>query len=186
MNRQNWAQTLTLDASGEVFYVRLANTHNAGEYYGSLSATTSLTSAYADLHGTVNEKAVTIGDVNMDGSVNITDVIALIDYLLSGDSESIDLLAADVYQDNVVSIADVTALIDFLLTRTKASLEQSWYAVPMAKGIAINNPNGEMLEIYNLDGDCVASSNERECEAVLPAGIYMVTSDSISRKVVVK
>ena len=186
LNRHNWAQTLTLDASGEVFYVRLANTNTAGEYYGSLSATTSLASAYADLHGTVTEKAVLIGDVNMDGYVNIADVTALIDYLLSGDTGSIDLLAADVYQDNVVSIADVTALIDLLLTSTKASLEQSWYAVPMAKGIAINNPNGEMLEIYNLDGDCVASSSEREGEAVLPAGIYMVTSDTISCKVVVK
>lgn len=56
------------------------------------------------------------GDVNRDGDVTIADVSALIDYLLSGDPEPIDLQAADVNQDKEVAIGDVSALIDFLLT----------------------------------------------------------------------
>ena len=57
-----------------------------------------------------------LGDVNMDGKVNIADVTALIDYLLSGDDSVIDLTAANVNEDNSVDISDVTHLIDMLLT----------------------------------------------------------------------
>ncbi len=56
-----------------------------------------------------------IGDVNMDGSVTISDVTALIDYLLGGDESTINVLAANVNGDDGVTIADVTALIDLLL-----------------------------------------------------------------------
>ena len=57
-----------------------------------------------------------VGDVNMDGDVNISDVTALLDYLLSGDATGIDLNAADVSEDGDVTISDVTSLIDMLLT----------------------------------------------------------------------
>ena len=59
---------------------------------------------------------VLVGDVNGDGNVNIADVTALIDYLLSGDAQNIHLDAADVNGDTEVNIADVTALIDQLLS----------------------------------------------------------------------
>ena len=58
------------------------------------------------------------GDVNGDGSVNINDVTALIDYLLSGDESGINLAAVNCNGDSDVNIADVTALIDYLLSRT--------------------------------------------------------------------
>ena len=61
---------------------------------------------------------VTPGDVNMDGEVSISDVTALIDYLLCGDASAIDMVAADVNGDEEVTIADVTALIDILLGST--------------------------------------------------------------------
>ena len=54
------------------------------------------------------------GDVNDDGEVNISDVTALIDYLLFGDATGINLDAADCDKNNEVSISDVTALIDFI------------------------------------------------------------------------
>jgi hypothetical protein len=53
------------------------------------------------------------GDVDDDGSVDINDVTALIDYLLSGGTINMD--AADLDGDNSVDINDVTALIDKLL-----------------------------------------------------------------------
>lgn len=57
-----------------------------------------------------------LGDVNKDGNVNISDVTALINYLLSHDDSGIDLDAANVNGDETVSIADVTALINNLLS----------------------------------------------------------------------
>ena len=55
------------------------------------------------------------GDVNLDNGVNIADVTALIDYLLTNNAEGISLDNADCNLDHGVNIADVTALIDFLL-----------------------------------------------------------------------
>lgn len=54
------------------------------------------------------------GDVNGDGSVNITDVSLLINYLQGGDVEIVQA-AANCNGDNDVNISDVTMLINFLL-----------------------------------------------------------------------
>jgi hypothetical protein len=56
------------------------------------------------------------GDVNSDNAVTIGDVTDLIDYLLGGNSEGINLQNADCNLDEGVTIADVTALIDYLLS----------------------------------------------------------------------
>lgn len=57
--------------------------------------------------------ATLVGDVNGDGSVNISDVTYLIDLLLSNDAAP---AAADVNGDSSVNISDVTYLIDLLLS----------------------------------------------------------------------
>ena len=56
------------------------------------------------------------GDVNRDGKINIADVTALINYLLSGDPSGVDILAVDCNDDGKRNIADVTALINYLLS----------------------------------------------------------------------
>ena len=58
---------------------------------------------------------VLAGDVDGDGMVNIIDVTALIDYILSRDASQINMSAADVDGSGNVNIADVTALIDIIL-----------------------------------------------------------------------
>ena len=187
LNRLDWARSLTLDPSGEVFYVRLANTSAVGNFYGSITATTVRVSAYADVQGTVNAKSTMIGDVNKDGSVNIADVTALIDYLLNNDGSSIDLEAANVTQDGDINIADVTALIDRLLSSPSSLKASGWDAYPAVGGIAIENHTGESLEVYDLDANCCAVIvSQGESHLDLPAGIYIVASEQSSRKVVVK
>ena len=54
------------------------------------------------------------GDVNGDGEVNIGDVTALINIVLTSDSQFYDE-AADVNGDREVNIGDVTALINIIL-----------------------------------------------------------------------
>ena len=63
----------------------------------------------------VTVASVLMGDVNSDGAVNISDVTALVDYLLKG-SGNINLQAADVDGDNQINISDLTSLIDLLLS----------------------------------------------------------------------
>lgn len=62
------------------------------------------------------------GDADGNGSVNITDVTALIDYLLTGNASGINLVGANCNNDSSVNISDVTALIDYLLTGQWPSL----------------------------------------------------------------
>lgn len=55
------------------------------------------------------------GDVDNDGEVGISDVSALIDYLLNGDATGLNLANADLDTDSEVAINDVSILIDKLL-----------------------------------------------------------------------
>ena len=56
------------------------------------------------------------GDVDGNGAVNITDAIAVINYILSNDSGGIDLTAADMDGNGTVNITDAIALINRILT----------------------------------------------------------------------
>lgn len=66
--------------------------------------------------GASPQPGVLVGDVDNNGSINIADVTALVDYLLSGNSVSFNPLNADLDNDGNINIADVTALIDKLLS----------------------------------------------------------------------
>ena len=62
---------------------------------------------------TVEEPAVTLGDVNMDGKVNIGDVIAVIN-IIAGKTNGYNLKAADANQDNKINIGDVVRIINII------------------------------------------------------------------------
>ena len=79
-----------------------------------------------------------IGDVDGDGYVSISDVTALIDYLLTGNSESINKANADLDYNGSVSIADVTVLIDVLLSGNGIAVEEI---------ISVNNVSFKMIRV---------------------------------------
>lgn len=88
------------------------------EYTIDADGTYNLTVTYDPETNEVNFTAtaqanVMRGDVNEDEGVNIADVTALIDILLSGAAAP---AGADCNLDQAVNIADVTALIDYLLS----------------------------------------------------------------------
>ena len=56
------------------------------------------------------------GDVDDNEEVNIADVTALIDYILTNQSTGLNMANADVDENESVDIADVTMLIDYILT----------------------------------------------------------------------
>ena len=58
---------------------------------------------------------ILMGDVDDDGRIGISDVVAIIDYLINNDETLLNLDAADVDGDGRISIADVTVVIDMLL-----------------------------------------------------------------------
>lgn len=187
LNQYTWARSLTLDADGEFFYVRLASTAIVGDYYGSITAVAGSASAFADVEGTVAAQPVLKGDVNMDGEVGISDLSDLIDYILGTEPDPFDADAADVDGNGVIGISDVSALIDSILGSKQSLTKMKWNAVPLDGMIEINNHHGEKLEIYNLDAELIAEIDAPGLHRLpVPAGTYLVSGEDASRKVVVK
>ena len=161
--------------------MRLANTDVIVEYDGTISASTSAASAYLEVHGTVSGL---LGDVNMDGNINISDVTVLISYVLGASVSTFNKNAADLTGDGNINITDVTMLISIVLN-SKSFCATQWNAVPVEGGIKVENPIGEALEVYDFDGNCIAlMSGDGQIELI--PGIYVVASDTASHKVVVK
>lgn len=182
LDQQSWATSLVLDAAGETFYVRLADTSEEDSYEGTITATTGVVTAYADVEGEVTAPTTLIGDINQDGTVNIADVTVLISLVLKGNTAPWNPIA-DINQDGQITIADVTILISIVLKGGNNAMR--WKALPMQGGISIDNPKGEMLEVYDLDANLVTSTTATGIIA-LQRGIYIVCSDTRSCKVVVK
>ena len=92
------------------------------------------------------------GDVDCDGEVKITDVVVLMDYLLTGKASGISLVNADSDFDGRVSITDVTCLIDFLLTGSWCDVtdEHEWVDLCL--------PSGTLWATYN-----VGASKPEDC-----------------------
>jgi len=84
--------------------------------FASWKATVNNCNAIRKMELTVVEPSVVTGDVNGDGDINISDVTALIDLILSGQASVTEQPAADVNGDGGINISDVTALIDNILT----------------------------------------------------------------------
>jgi hypothetical protein len=62
------------------------------------------------------EPVLLLGDVDDSGVVNIDDLTALIDCLLTEDESTVNKKNADCHPDDVLNIDDVTTLVDYLLT----------------------------------------------------------------------
>ena len=88
---------------------------NIGIYSIPTDDNQSTTPAMSSLTVTKGE-AFIIGDVNCDGRLSIADVTTLIDYLLGGEPDPFNRVAADANNDSKISIGDVTEIISLLLT----------------------------------------------------------------------
>ena len=60
--------------------------------------------------------AIQHGDVDGNSLINMDDLTALINYLLTGDASLINEIGADVNDDGPINMDDLTALINYLLT----------------------------------------------------------------------
>lgn len=76
----------------------------------------------ADLYAAVDQwkefhilRNYLVGDVNMDGDIDVTDVNAIVSHVLGNEVVPFDLEAADINHDGVIDITDINALVLFVL-----------------------------------------------------------------------
>ena len=87
-----------------------------------------------------------LGDVNHDFQVSITDVSALINYLLGGGNIYVE--QADTYWDDAINIKDVTTLINYLLGNPWPVVEPVYTVVGTANLFEVDwDPNYEKNEM---------------------------------------
>lgn len=133
---------------------------------------------------------IIIGDVNGDGNVNISDVTALINYLLSGDEGSVNLNNADVNQDGNINISDVTALINLLLSGNASKSVSGIHDVIVNQTVPTSDKfilptvmlkSGETrsidVELENTEHNYTAMS----CELILPQGVELISIKGLDR-----
>lgn len=58
---------------------------------------------------------VLMGDVNMDGNTDISDVVAIVNYILGSEPNVFNRTAADLNKDNSIDISDVVRILNLIL-----------------------------------------------------------------------
>ena len=56
-----------------------------------------------------------MGDVNMDGNTDISDVVAIVNYILGSEPNVFNRTAADLNKDNSIDISDVVRILNLIL-----------------------------------------------------------------------
>ena len=66
---------------------------------------------------TLPDNQCTPGDINLDGIINVADIVATINYiLLGGELSSSELCAMDLNNDSNVNVGDIVALVNLILS----------------------------------------------------------------------
>ncbi|MBQ1800059.1 MAG: hypothetical protein II011_04830, partial [Prevotella sp.] len=99
--------------------VKDTETLELGNYYAyipNLSAISVMNGTPSNLKriDVVSYDKLLRGDINLDGEVNITDVVCLVNKVLQQEAEDIHLLIDDLNEDGNVNITDVIILVELI------------------------------------------------------------------------
>lgn len=118
--------------TGELITIPLIfDWNSAPTYYSSYSASTSGTTAVFYISDADKpEKSIPnasatfyvhrMGDVNINGTVTISDIVAEVDYILGKNPQPFLFEAGDMNKNGVITILDLTMLVNAVLTQTSS------------------------------------------------------------------
>ncbi len=113
--------TLTLGANESVEGCLLVSVPESGFEVNetlpfAITATSEITgnSEEADFEITIINLESLLGDANNDGIVNITDIVAVINYIMNGSAAPFVFENADVNGDGIINVLDITGIVNII------------------------------------------------------------------------
>lgn len=120
----------------------------------------------------------TPGDVNDDKMINVTDVVAVVSYMLEDVPSPFIFKAADINNDETINVTDIVGIIDIInspapakkapkrMVKKSAKSEYSLEVVPFTVATGTTSKTAT-LDLINPEEDITAF----QCDIYLPAGI---------------
>ena len=96
-----------------------------------------------DVEVNVGLKQYTLGDVNGDGSISVTDVISTANYILGVPSAEFVLEAADINGDGRIGVGDIISIVNRILSETESTPSVTTLAVDSLEADAVDIEAGE-------------------------------------------
>jgi hypothetical protein len=123
-----------------------------------------LSAVYADdATATMTAKSFTLGDVNNDDHINVTDVVCVVDDILGRTPADFVRVAADINGNGEVNITDVMGLVDIILSAQGKAATRGFVKENVAEidGLELKKDNNGQLSLHVKDvRDYVASQME--------------------------
>lgn len=92
-----------------------------GEYTAKLkninfTSTNGTSSLFAEAEFKLKVSSIIAGDANGDGTVNVTDIVETVKYILNNPSTSFNFAAADVNGDGQVNVTDIVCMVSIIMS----------------------------------------------------------------------
>ena len=149
--------TLTVAANAVSGTVNLNNTVLAVKSDNTLSAVYT-----TDVEASMTVRSFTLGDVNDDNHINVTDVVCVVDYILGKTPSNFIRFAADINDDDEVNVTDVMGLVDIILSAQGLAATRGFVdeKVDEFDGLDLNGNDGQLSLSVKDAGNYVASQME--------------------------
>ena len=137
-----------------------------------------------------NVKAYVPADVNNDGSINVTDVVATASYILGLDTKKFIFEAADMNKDGVINVTDIVGIASIILNGSSASNVSALRCAPnsydsikieefatgknQSQQVAIEMTNASDYSACQMDIRLPKGMSIAECELASSATDHMV------------
>lgn len=100
-----------------VFTTTATSTSAPGEYDITVSGAEAQNYEISYVKGKLTiEKSITKGDANLDGVVNVTDIVATVNYIMENPTGTFDKVAADINGDGFINVTDIVGMVNVIMT----------------------------------------------------------------------
>lgn len=117
---------MRIQASGQMMIATLKDLDFESNYIVRAYVTTASGTIYGEERSFTTPKATpekTLGDANMDGSINVSDITTIAKFILEGNVSPWSEVNADANEDGTINVSDITKTAEIILLRAKAEME---------------------------------------------------------------